>query len=88
MPTTTIKVELFLPCGEARTFKSNSMTTKWMHLHKKRCACCKGVQPISSVLHYKVRDEKKVSLQQECVKTFAEFDKNTGPFVPLKSPLS
>ena len=85
MPKFSIDVEeeIFLPCGQTRTFKSDSAATKWIHLHKKRCACCKGSQLIKSDLEYKVRDVKKSSLQQECVKIFAEFDTNTGSFVKI-----
>jgi len=44
-----------IPCGEDKTFTSQQTATKWVKLHKKRCACCKDAEEYTSIRDYRVR---------------------------------
>ena len=74
-----------LPCGETRTFKSESMAKKWTNLHTKRCACCKDAEIVESVRDYTVRLNKQLDCENERIKRGIHTDANRFLFDALNA---
>ncbi len=64
---TTEKFTVSTPCGERKEFNSKPVAKTWVSLHKKRCACCKEAEMITSMRDHRVRLDNRIEYENERV---------------------